>query len=219
MTPRNGFMSRRRAAEHGFTSLRRSAEHGFTLIEVMVALFIFGLLAAAGVSLLSFSVRTQVAANARLADVAGERRFAALLSADLAQAAPRIVRDLAGNPVRAFEGADGHQHGLLMAYVRGGRSNPDDAARAGLQRVDIVLNDDRLERRAYPMIDGSDPATIIVLADHVETVAARYRSEREWRARWDATRLDALPRAVELTVKRAGQPALLTAFLVGTGNP
>jgi general secretion pathway protein I len=43
----HGFTSLRRSAEHGFTSLRRSAEHGFTLIEMMVALAIFGVAALA----------------------------------------------------------------------------------------------------------------------------------------------------------------------------
>jgi general secretion pathway protein G len=38
-------ISTRRSAEHGFISSRRSAEHGFTLTELMVVIFIVGLLA------------------------------------------------------------------------------------------------------------------------------------------------------------------------------
>lgn len=64
----------RRFAEHGFTPVRRFAEHGFTLVEVMISLLIFGLLAAAGVALLSFSVRAQGLTGARLEAVSARNR-------------------------------------------------------------------------------------------------------------------------------------------------
>jgi general secretion pathway protein J len=62
---------------------------GFTLVELLVALTIFAMLAATGVTLLSFSVRTQEAAGERLDRLAEIRRAGALLTSDLAQAAPR----------------------------------------------------------------------------------------------------------------------------------
>ncbi|WP_447410841.1 PulJ/GspJ family protein, partial [Clostridium perfringens] len=64
----------RRYAEHGFTPLRRYAEHGFTLVEVMIALLIFGMIAAAGVAILSFSVRAQGATATRLDDIFARNR-------------------------------------------------------------------------------------------------------------------------------------------------
>ena len=60
--------------------------NGFTLVEVMVALMIFGMIAAAGVAILSFSVRAQATSAARLDDTAALHRTVAALSADLAQA-------------------------------------------------------------------------------------------------------------------------------------
>lgn len=205
--------------KNGFTPLRRSAENGFTLVELMIALFIFGLIAAAGVSLLTFSVRAQSSAAARLDHIAQDRRLAAILTSDLAQALPRIPRDTNGTQHRAFEGADGRGDGILMSYTRAGWSNPDNTARPGLQRVDIVLDNARLERRAYPMVDGTTPASAITLADNVQSIALRYREKTGWRTRWDTERLDQLPRAVELTVRRKGQPALMTAFIVGAPYP
>lgn len=193
--------------------------NGFTLVELMVSLFIFGLLAAGGVSLLTFSIRAQASATARLEEIAQDRRLSAVLVGDLSQALPRIVRAANGDRVRAFTGADGSRDGLVMSYVRGGWSNPDDAARSGVQRVDIVLDKTQLQRRAYPMTDGTVPANITVLAENVESVRVRYRENIDWRSNWDATSPDLLPRAVELTLKRKGRPALLTAFLVGTPYP
>jgi general secretion pathway protein J len=195
------------------------ADRGFTLVEMIVALFIFSLVAASGVALLAFSVRAQAAAQGQLDRVAGERRMAALLTADLAQAVPRAARDRDGKPVRAFEGADGATPGIVMGYVRTGRSNPEGLPRAGIERVDLVFEKGRLERRAYAMADGADPATSIVLADGLASVRMRYRDRDGWRSRWDAQQPGAMPRAVEITLTPQGKAALVTAFLVGTRYP
>ena len=208
------------AQSAAFTSLRRSAENGFTLIELMVALFIFAMLAAAGVALLSFGVRAQAAATQRLEDTADLRRFSTLLASDLVQALPRVARAPDGRPLRAFTGNDGRSDPLVLGYVRGGWTNPDGAPRAGIQRVDVTFGEGRLTRTAYPMIDGSAAPAGIVLADKVEQLAMRYRDRSgEWRARWDDALLDSLPAAVEMTVTRTGEPPLVLAFIAGPTYP
>lgn len=200
--------------------MTRSAENGFTLIELMVALFIFAMLAAAGVALLSFGVRAQAAATQRLEDTADLRRFSTLMANDLAQALPRIARAPDGQPLRAFTGNDGRSDPLVLGYVRGGWTNPDGAPRAGIQRVDVTLSEGRLTRTAYPMIDGSAAPAGIVLADKVQALAMRYRDRRgEWRTRWDDALLDSLPAAVEMTVTRTGDPPLVLAFVAGPTYP
>ncbi len=209
----------KRFAENGFTPLRHSAEHGFTLVEMIVALFIFALVAATGVALLTFSVRAQASAGLKLDAVADQRRMSALLTSDLAQAVPRVARDVDGQPVRAFRGNDGANPGLAMGYVRAGRSNLDDAPRAAIERVDIVLDQGRLERRSYAMVDGASEQSVMVLADRVESLHMRYRSKDGWRDDWSVPSRDALPLAVEITLKRQNQPALLTSYLVGVRYP
>lgn len=193
--------------------------NGFTLVELMVALMIFGLVAATGVGLLAFSVRAQASAQRQLDRVASERRMTALITNDLMQALPRIARDTDGKPLRAFEGTDGTQPGLVMTYVRAGRSNPQGLPRPDIERVDLVFADGRLERRSYALVDGAVPDTTIVLADGLASVRLRYRDRDGWRTRWDPARRDSMPRAVELTMTPRGGPALLTAFLVGTRTP
>ncbi len=190
-------------------------ENGFTLIEMMVALFIFAMLAAAGVSLLTFSVRAQAAAAQRLDSVANDQRMASLLASDLAQALPRISRDTTGANQPAFSGTNGVGVAPVLRYVRGGWSNPTGTERASIQRVEIALDQGRLERRTYPMVDGSVPGTPMVLAERVESVQLRYRDKGVWTPAWDNPAPASLPRAVELIVKRERQPALMMAFLVG----
>lgn len=190
-------------------------QNGFTLIEMMVALLIFGMLAAAGVSLLTFSVRAQAAASERLDSVADDQRMASLLASDLAQAVPRITRDVIGANQRAFSGTNGVGAAPVLRYVRTGWSNPEGATRASIQRVEIALDQGRLERRTYAMTDGATAGEPMVLADDVESIRLRYRERGDWKVTWDNSDPKALPKAVELIVKRKGQPALLMAFLVG----
>jgi general secretion pathway protein J len=205
------------SAEHGFTDSGRSVERGFTLVEMMVALLIFGMLAAAGVSLLTFSVRAQSAATERLDRVGDDQRFSSLLAADLAQAVPRVTRDGVGANQRAFVGTNGVGAAPVLRYVRTGWTNPNAAPRASIQRVEIALDNGRLERRTYAMVDGAAAGPAIVLADNVESLRLRYREKGEWKVAWDLPTSIAMPRAVEMVIKRRGEPALMMAFLVGAG--
>jgi general secretion pathway protein J len=189
--------------------------NGFTLIEMMVSLFIFGLLATAAVSLMGFSVRAQAAAVRRLDMMAGERRMTALLAADFAQIVPRISRDVDGKPVRAFTGLSGAAPGVIMRYVRAGRSDAGGAGRSALERVDLIIDQGRLQRQSYPMVDGTRAGTPTLLADAVESITVRYRAPEGWVAQWDDPRFAALPGAVELTITQRGKPAILSAFLIG----
>lgn len=195
-----------------------SREQGFTLVELLVALLIFGMIAAAGVALLSFSVRARDMADARLDDVAAMRRAGALLTGDLAQAAPRIVRDEAGAVQPAFVGGTGAEGDIALALVRRGWDNPEGAGRPSLQKVEYRLTGDRLERIAYRYLDGAAPMEPVTVLEGVETLSFRYRdSEGEWRERWDPTQITDLPRAVEMVVDvRDGGP-VRQLFLVGAG--
>jgi len=191
--------------------------NGFTLVELLVSLFIFGMLSAAGVALLSFSVKAQEAAEARLGDLADFRRAGALLAGDLAQATPRLTRDGRGDSRPAFEGLSGDQGGVALAFVRRGWENLDDSPRASLQRVEYSVVDGRLERRVYPRLDGAAPLPASTVVDGVRRVRLRYRDrEGNWRERWDPSKPTELPRAVELVLDAEGSGTTRQLFQTGT---
>ena len=195
-------------------------QNGFTLVEMMVALFIFALIATNGVVLLSVGVRAQAAATARLDDTAAVRRMSVLLANDFAQVMRRTARASDGAVLRAFTGNDGTGNALILGYVRGGWSNLENAPRAGVQRVDVVLESGRLERRGYAALDGNATATAIVLAEGVTAVAMRYRDRKgDWRQRWDEPLIASLPAAVEMTLTRGREPPLTLAFVAGPNYP
>jgi len=192
-------------------------EAGFTLIELMVSLLIFGMLAAAGVGLLSFSVRAQAASTERLNEVAAIERVRAILTSDLAQAAPRITRDDRGERVPAFAGGTGSPGEPALAFVRRGWSNSEDAPRASLQKVEYRLVDGRVERRAFPMLDGAAIGPPAVILSGVRSLRLRYRVGPDWHDRWDPTQPDALPQVVEVVIEVPRFGEVRQLFLTGTG--
>ncbi len=210
-------MRRIRTSERGFRSSRRSAEHGFTLVEMLIALVIFGMITAASVTLLTLTVRTQEASDRLLDTLGAMRRTGALLNADLAQAAPRIHRDGDGRARAAFTGGNGGE-ALLMAFVRRGWED-ESAFRSSLQRVEYRIREGRLERWRYDAVDGEGRAVAMPLLEGVRRVQLRYRDrDGSWRDRWDPTDPARLPTAVELTSDSEGQGEVRQLFLVGSGR-
>jgi general secretion pathway protein J len=189
-------------------------QSGFTLVELIIALFIFGMLAAAGVGLLTYSTQAQAVTAQRLEDVAAERRLTAILTNDLAQAVPRVSRDLSGAPESAFRGGEGP---VLLRYVRAGLSNSGEASRSGLQRVEWRIDKGQIFRTARALVDGATEADPIVMADNVERVALRFRNEGTWQSDWVPSDPLELPEAVELIITRKGEAPLTRLFLAGAG--
>jgi general secretion pathway protein J len=182
---------------------------------MLIALTIFGMITAAGVALLTMTVRTQATSERLLDALSAERRTNALLIADLAQAAPRAWRDADGRPQQAFVGGAGDRP-LLLALVRRGWDDTE-SSRASVQRVEYRLREGRLERWTYEAVDGGAPAVTATLQDDVRQVRLRYRDRRgDWHPLWDPTNPVQLPVAVEMVSDRAGQGLVRALFLVGS---
>lgn len=197
--------------------MRRSA--GFTLIELLVALLIFAMLSAAGVALLRGSVSSQGAIRDHLDRLADVQIALATLDADLAQATPRISKTPTGTLAPAFFGRPAGGDEPILQFVRMGWSNPDNAARASVQKVEYRWRGGRIERIGYPFVDGAAPAEPAVLLTDVTALTLRFRDDRgEWLSGWTPTQPELMPRLVEMTVTRTGRQPLTLRFLVGPGS-
>ncbi|MGE0775180.1 MAG: type II secretion system minor pseudopilin GspJ [Sphingomonadaceae bacterium] len=195
---------------------RPESAAGFTLVEMMVALFIFGMLAASGVALLSFSVRAQAATTERLDRLGALQRLNSMLTADLTQAVPRPVRDQNGATIPAFVGEGGQDGDVAIGLVRGGWSNPASAPRPSLQRVEYRLVEDRLERTRWPMLDGAAPYPASVIMSGVKSLAVRFHDKQGWRDQWDAESPVALPDAVEIVLDMEDVGVVRQLLLTGS---
>lgn len=209
------------SADHRFTLPARSAEHGFTLVEVMIALAIFAMIAAAGVVILSFSIRAGAASAARLDGAAAMARTVSLLSADLAQAVDRPSRDEGGVTRPAFVGESGAAATPMLTLVRGGWSNLDDAPHPTLQKVAWQVENGALERVGWPEVDGAAPLAPAAMLTGVTDVRLRYRIAGAWSDRWDARAAAAapLPQAVEVVITRRDGTRWREIFPIGGGAP
>ena len=192
----------------------KSRQSGFTLVEMLVALVIFALLSAAGVTVLRASVDTQGAIDRRLAHIGELGRLHALLWSDLAQVVDRPTRAESGDRP-AFAGDKGE-----MQFVRAGRTNLDQQPRSDLQRVEWRFADDSLKRTGFENLDGADDVSRgAAFARNLADVTIRYRMpDGGWSQSFRSSEQAALPAAVEVTLAPAqGAPVTMVFVLPQLG--
>lgn len=184
---------------------------GFTLVEMLVALLIFGLISAAGVTLLRSSADGQIQLRTKLGERATLSRLSNLLEADLAQAVPRSVRRSGGAIDAAFAASDGQ----LFSFSRVGAVSADDAGQSSLGRVSYRLAAGQLLRGSIAHADGGQISEAVILSN-VANVSVRFRDATGlWRTDWSALDPESMPRAVEMQITPVGAPAYKMLFLVG----
>ena len=186
--------------------------NGFTLVEMLVALGIFAVLAAAGVGMLRSSIDVQGAVDTKLTALSGIARLNAMLSNDLGQAVDRPSR--AARAVRpAFVG-----DGSGMELVSGGRANLDGAQRSELQRVEWRSANGSLQRKGFTSVDGGDDGLASPLARDIRNAAFRYRMlDGSWNSSFTSTERQPLPTAVEMTMTPSSGAPIVMVFALPRG--
>ena len=194
-----------------------TACRGFTLLELLVALSIFGLLAAMSYSGLRAVLEQQAGTEAEADRLAELQKIYMLMQRDIEQAVDRPVRDEYGDVQPALVGSD------TLQLTRGGWSNPAARARSSLQRVGYAFDDDQLVRYSWSVLDRAQDSEALrqPLTDGIEQLQLRYLgNNNEWRDQWpDPVRGSApesspstLPRAVEVTLDHEHYGQLVWLF-------
>lgn len=193
-------------------------DKGFSLIETMVATFLFALVSAAGVMLLSGYQNGRTAlsvADDRIAQVTLARE---VIKADLMAAIDRPVRlELGG--AQGFTGSGHLPDGLKLRLVREGSMRAVlDGAATGLERVDYVLESGALIRRTFPRTDNVAGAVKRdrVLLSGIKDLSLRFESDGQWRDEWlPAVALEPLPNLAAITLDLENGRRLRFLFMVG----
>ena len=181
----------------------------FTLIEVLVALAVFAILAALAYGALNQTLASAELLSDRMDRLQALQRTMRLLSDDLQQLAPRPIRDeLGGSYGPALD--TGFQSGFAIEMTRGGWNNPIVLPRPTLQRAAYRIEDDELVRYHWNVLDrtlSNDPIGVVLL-DGVEGILFRFLQDNgEWTEQWPPSNRSGplgvrlRPRAVEILLQ------------------
>ena len=190
---------------------------GFTLVEMMVALFIFGMIATASVVLLRQTVEAEARSAVRLEEMGDLRRFSAIMAQDLTLMLPRPSRDALGSDRTALTSGDG----LLLGFSRQIAQIDPQPGSSSLQRVEWSLDEGRLTRAVAAKADGAKTGAPVAILEGIDRAELRFRDKQGvWQTDWRPQRTDELPIAIELTLVQQGNPGqpLVLEFLVAGGG-
>ncbi|MFT6268160.1 MAG: general secretion pathway protein J [Alphaproteobacteria bacterium] len=179
---------------------------GFTLLEIVIAIAIFSLLALGANSLLSTVTRSSEISAQRESQLEQLQRAMLIIERDFLQIQVRIPRTqgvannlvISGGEFEFESDADG------VGFVRGGWRNPQlRLNRSSLQNVAYRLQENRLERLHTDYVDavlGTEP-NIRVLLDDVTDFKIEVLREVQTDLKWSDTIPDVdLPFAIAIII-------------------
>lgn len=145
---------------------------GFTLIEVLVAFMIFAIIGLISSQLMSQTISANENLTARGERLGDIHRAMQIMQRDLLQLTNRPVRDRYGDSLQPLIiGSDG-----AIEFSRVGWRNPLQLPRAEVQRVGYLVQDEKLLRGYWPVLDraqDTEPAyqTLLENVERVEFYA------------------------------------------------
>jgi general secretion pathway protein J len=178
---------------------------GFTLLELLVALAIFGLLATMSYSGLRV-VMTQQSGTELAADQLSElQKLYLVMQRDIEQVVERSIRDEYGDQQPPLIGAE------TLQLTRAGWRNPVGRQRSNLQRVGYALEDQRLVRYSWIVLDRAQDSEPLVqlLTEAIDQLQFRYLGgDNEWKEQWPDTESSAAPSIVPVSLPRVVEVTL-----------
>ncbi len=188
---------------------RLPRQSGFTLLELLVAMGIFAIIGVMAMGGLNAVLGQESQARIQGERLASLQRALRLIANDLSSADPRYVRDILGQDKELPFISNG-TGGYLVRLTRGGWPNPAQLPHRGtLQRVQYRLDDGKLLREYWPVVDvgalGQDPRSEVLLTGVKDAKLLFYDSVQgpgEWLPQWPPLRTVAPPRpkAIQVTL-------------------
>lgn len=195
---------------------------GFTLLELLVALLIFAVLAVMAYGGLQVVLDAQDRTEQQSARLAELQTCFAILGRDIEQIIDRDIRDNYGEVKGALLG-----DGFTLEFTRIGWRNPGGFRRSHLQRVAYVVDEGRLVRQRWQVLDRAQNSTPVDnnLLDNVNALEVRFLDQQQnWQSQWPpqtigTNAVTGLPRAIEVVVDVEGWGRIRRLFSVVAGFP
>lgn len=185
---------------------------GFTLIEVLVALAVFGVLSLLAYMSLGQTLSNAEMLNERMARLQSIQRTISFLSSELLQTVPRSVRvELGEAPVPALQSDFASEFALRLTH--GGWPNSLGVPRSTMQRTAYRIEDGELIRYHWNVLDRTVNNTPLatVMLDEVDSLTFRFlQVTDEWTDQWPPLTPQgapnvSLPRAVQIVLTLADE--------------
>mgnify|MGYP001819309275 CR=1 FL=1 len=208
-------------------SLLKARQSGFTLLELLVSMGIFALMAAMAYGGLNAIIKERQVTEEHAKRLAQLQTSFLWLGRDIEQTVNRRIRDEYGDSQLAMSSADvGH---FQLEFTRGGWRNPAGRARSNLQRVAYSVRENKLIRSYWNVLDRAQDSKPLetVLLDGVNRMKLRFlssdessgQSKQEWGDSWPSNALgvqpsDDPPLAVEVILETEAEGRLTRLFRV-----
>lgn len=185
-----------------------SGARGFTLLELLIAVTIFAVIATFVYTGLAVVLDTKKQTDDYLERLTRLQLGLNLMQRDIEQTVERPVRDEFGDPLPALR--SGGQSTLLLELTRGGFANPMQLPRSTLQRVGYQLEDETLYRVTWPELDRSQNSepNRQPLFDGIKGIEIVYYDQAmEKKSEWpvqsptNQPSLTTLPKAIEIDLE------------------
>ena len=174
-------------------SIKVRRQSGFTLLELLVAIGIFALMAAMAYGGLNNLIESRQITDQHAARLTQLQTTFLWLGRDIEQTVNRRIRDEYGDSQLALSSTEVGRYQLEL--TRGGWRNPVGRARSNLQRVAYSVRENQLIRFYWNVLDraqDSKPLEVVLL-DGVErmelrflsaTVAGQNQGQQQWVDDW-----------------------------------
>lgn len=189
---------------------RQYYNSGFTLLELLVAVSVFAVIAALASGGFNAVLNTASRSEEQMTRLAELQKAMVIIARDAEQAVERPIRDEFGGTLPPMVGS---QSTTLLEFSRTGLRNPSQIARSHIQRIGYRHEDGVLYRLSWPVLDRAQDteANEYQLVEGIEEVEIRYLDDnREWQDQWpplvvtSASTANALPKAIEITLDIEG---------------
>ena len=173
---------------------------GFTLLELLIAMVIFSFMSIMAYGALANILTSNEVITAQEKKLKKLQRSMMFIERDLRQivARPRSAGFGVGEQKAAL--VSGFDDNGIIEFTRAGNSNPTDVVRSSLQRIQYDVEEKKLVRKSWNLVDHLDGEPIIVpLLEEVEAFDFRFLNKnKEWKENWKGS---SLPDAIELTIE------------------
>ena len=187
---------------------QRISVQGFTLLELLISLVIFSLIAAMAYGALNNILIARSQTEAKVQKLYQLQMALTLMERDVEQAVDRPARDGYGDEKPALVG---NEYGdYLLEFTRTGWLNPLNSPRSHLLRIAYTLKEEKLIRTLWYVLDRAQDSEHYdtVILEGVKSLEIRYLdASGEWQRSWPPQNLSG---TIQPPAQQQGQPQGVT---------